>query len=279
MSYKTILLHCNDHRRIAQLLLPTLALADRFQSHLIGLSVVPPVSVITTGAIEAPPIIVNEHCELYRQENAVMRRQFQEATAGRSFTAEWRDADAGPFGVADVVLDHGRAADLIVASQTDREWAASEWLDVADRVAVESGRPTLIIANASARDRIGSRVLIAWNGRREAARAAFDALPILKQAAATKVVWIDQESESDIEPERGQDICKALLRHGVKCGKTERVTPPAGVGEALMAQAQAFDADLLVMGCYGHSRLREFVFGGATRYALQKMGIPVLMSH
>jgi nucleotide-binding universal stress UspA family protein len=279
MSYKTILLNCNDQRRAAQLLAPTLALADRFQAHVIGLSVVPPVSVITTGAIEAPPIIVDAHCELYRQENSVMRRQFQDATAGRSFTAEWRDADAGPFGVVDVVLEHGRAADLIVASQTDPEWATSEWLDVADRVAVESGRPTLIIPNMSARNRIGSRVLIAWNGGREAARAAFDALPILKQAAATKVVWIDQESDGDVEPERGQDICQALLRHGVKCGKTERVTSQAGVGETLMAQAEGFDADMLVMGCYGHSRLREFVFGGATRYALQKMGIPVLMSH
>lgn len=276
MSYKTILLHCNDQRRIARLLSPALALADRFQSHLIGLSVVPPISVITTGAIDAPPIIVDAHCELYRQENAVMRRQFEEAIAGRSFTAEWRDADAGPFGVVDVVLDHGRAADLIIASQTDREWAASEWLDVADRVAVESGRPTLIIPNASVRNRIGSRVLVAWNGRPEAARAVFDALPILKQAAATKVVWIDQ---GDIEPERGREICEALLRHGVKCGKTERVTSQAGVGEALMAQAEAFDADMLVMGCYGHSRLREFVFGGATRFALEKMGIPVLMSH
>ena len=279
MSYKTILLHCNDQRRIARLLSPTLALADRFQSHVIGLSVVPPISVITTGAIEAPPIVVDAHCEVYRQENAVMRREFQEATAGRSFTAEWRDADAGPFGVVDVVLDHGRAADLIIASQTDDNWAASEWLDVADRVAVESGRPTLIISNAAAGNRIGSRVLVAWNGRREAARAVFDALPILKQAAATKVVWIDQERDGDGEPKRGQHICETLLRHGVKCGKTERVTSQAGVGPTLMAQAEAFDADMLVMGCYGHSRLREFVFGGATRYALDRMGIPVLMSH
>ena len=246
---------------------------------MIGLSVVPPVSVITTGAIEAPPIIVDAHCELYRQENAVMRRQFEDATAGRSFTAEWRDADAGPFGVVDVVLDHGRAADLIVASQTDREWAASEWLDVADRVAVESGRPALIIPNASVGNRIGSRVLAAWNGKREAARAVFDALPILKHAAETKVVWIDPPAGGDTEQDCGQDIREALLRHGVKCDKTRRVTSQAGVGPTLMAQAEAFDADMLVMGCYGHSRLREFVFGGATRYALEKMGIPVLMSH
>ena len=279
MPYKTILVHCNDQRRIARLLSPTIALADRFQSHVIGLSVVPPISVITTGAIAAPPIILDAHCELYRQENSAMRRQFEDTTAGKSFTAEWRDADAGPFGVVDVVLDHGRAADLIVASQTDHEWSASDWLDVANRVAVESGRPVLIVPNAPVRNRIGSRVLVAWNGRREAARAVFDALPILEQAAAIKVVWVDPQADGDTEHERSRDICEALLRHGVKCHKTERVTSHAEVGPTLMAQAEAFDADVLVMGCYGHSRLREFVFGGATRYALEKMAIPVLMSH
>jgi nucleotide-binding universal stress UspA family protein len=279
MSYKTILMHCNDARRITRLLSATTALADRFQAHLIGLSVVPPVSVVTAGALEGPPIIIDAHCELYRQQNPGMRQQFQEATAGQSCSAEWRDAEAGPFGVVDVVLDQGRAADLIVVSQTDREWPASEWLDVADRVAVESGRPVLIVPNAPPRNRVGSRVLVAWNGRREAARAAFDALPLLKRATASKVVWIDPQSDGDAEQTPGQDICQALQRHGVHCGMTERVAPQADVGRTLMAQAEAFDADLLVMGCYGHSRLREFVFGGATRYALEKMAIPVLMSH
>ena len=136
----------------------------------------------------------------------------------------------------------------------------------------------LIIPNPSVRNRIGSRVLVAWNGKRGRA-AVFDALPILKHAPETKVVWIDPQADGDTEQDCGQHIREALLRHGVKCDKTRRVTSQAGVGPTLMAKAEAFDADMLVMGCYGHSRLREFVFGGATRYALEKMGIPVLMWH
>jgi nucleotide-binding universal stress UspA family protein len=279
MSYKTILMHCNDERRLARLLGPTIALADKFHAHVIGLSVVPPVSVITTGVIGATPIILDVHCERYRQENSAMRRQFEAATAAKSFSAEWRDADAGSFPVVDVVVEHARATDLVVASQTDEAWAASAWLDVADRVAVESGRPVLFMPNASQLTYVGTRVLVAWNGSREAARAVFDALPILKHAEATKVVWIDPQFVGEPEQAFGQDICHALLRHGVGCEKTMRTIPKDGVGPTLIAQAEAFGADLLVMGCYGHSRLREFVFGGATRYLLNKMRMPVLMSH
>ena len=279
MSYKTILIYCNDQRRLPRLLAPTIAFADRFQSHVIGLSVVPPISVITTGVIGAPPIIVDAHCERYRQENSAMRQQFKEATEARSFSAEWRDADAGSFPVVETVLEHAHAADLVVASQTDREWPASERLDVADLVTVGSGRPVLLIPNTSQPTHVGTRVLVAWNGSREAARAVFDALPILKHAEATQVVWIDPQIDGEPEQALGQDICEALLRHGVRCDKTKRVTPQDAVGATLMAQAKTFAADLLVMGCYGHSRLREFVFGGATRHVLKNMNVPVLMSH
>jgi nucleotide-binding universal stress UspA family protein len=279
MSYKTILMHCNDQRRLPRLLAPTIAFADRFQSHVIGLSVVPPLSVITTGVIGAPPIIVDAHCEGYRQENSAMRQHFKQATAASSFTAEWRDADAGSFPVIDVVLEHARAADLVVASQTDRDWPASGWLDVADLVAVESGRPVLIIPNTPQPTHVGARVLVAWNGSREAARAVFDALPILKHAEATRLVWIEPQIDGEPEQAHGQDICQTLLRHGVRCEKTKQAPPQDGVGPTLLAQAETFAADLLVMGCYGHTRLREFVFGGATRQVLQTMSIPVLMSH
>jgi nucleotide-binding universal stress UspA family protein len=189
------------------------------------------------------------------------------------------DADAGSFPVVEVVLEHARAADLVVASQTDRAWPASEWLDVADFVTVESGRPVLLIPNASQATHVGTRVLVAWDGSREAARAVFDALPILKHAEATKVVWVDPQDDGQPEQAIGQDICKALLRHGVRCEESQRATLQNGVGGTLLAQVETFAADLLVMGCYGHSRLREFVFGGATRYILKHMGVAVLMSH
>ena len=280
MSYKTILMHCNDKRRMETLLPPSVSLAETFQAHLIGLSVVPPVAVISTGMPSGPPIVLDDHCKLYREENPAMKSAFEAATRGRAFVGEWRDDEADAFGVGDRVLQYARAVDLVVAAQTDPQWAGTEWLDVADRLAMESGRPVLIIPNTGTHAGAGEKVLIAWNARREAARAVFDALPILQRAKEVKVVWVNPQSEHELARDiPAADICAALARHGVKCQATEQVNPRAGVGETLLACAKDMDADLLIMGFYGHTRLREFVFGGASRHALAHMSLPVLMSH
>jgi nucleotide-binding universal stress UspA family protein len=280
MSYKTILVHCNDRRRIETLLAPAVGLADTFQSHLIGLSVVPPAVIVPAPAALGPPVVVDAHCELYRADNPAMRAVFEAATRGRGFMAEWRDDDAVAFGVADCVLPHAHAADLVVASQTDSEWPGSDRLDIADRLAMESGRPVLIVPNAGVHSRVGERVLVTWNGRREAARAAFDALPILRGAKEVKVVWVNPQLEHERTRDvPAADVCAALARHGVKCEATEQIAPRGGVGETLVSFAAGMGADLLVMGCYGHARLRELVFGGASRHMLSHMTIPVLMSH
>jgi nucleotide-binding universal stress UspA family protein len=273
-------MHCNDRRRVEALLAPTVSLAEKFQAHLVGLSVVPPIAVISAGAPDGPPIVLDEHCKLYREENPAMRSAFESATRGRAFVSEWRDDEANAYGVADRVLQYARAADLVVAAQTDAQWAWTEWLDVADRLAIESGRPVLIVPNAGVHAGVGEKVLVAWNARREAARAVFDALPILQRAKEVKVVWVNPQSEHDLAQDiPAADICTALARHGVKCQATEQVRPRAGVGETLLACAKDMSADLLVMGCYGHTRLREFVLGGASRHVLAHMSLPVLMSH
>lgn len=279
MSYKTILVHCNDRRRIETLLAPTVRLAEAFQAHLIGLSIVPPVSVVAGGVPGAPPMVLDAHCQVYREESPALRSAFEGAAQGRGFVTEWIDGDAGAFSVADFARPYVHAADLVVASQTDPEWALSEWLDVADYLAMEGGRPILIVPNAGAREEIGEKVLVAWNGRREATRAAFDALPILERAKSVRVVSINPQTERKAARDVPADICTALARHGVKCEATEQIRPHESVGQTLIACAMDSDADLLVMGCYGHTRLRELVFGGASRHVLAHMPIPVLMSH
>jgi nucleotide-binding universal stress UspA family protein len=276
--YKTILMHCNDKRRIRNLLLPALELSERYQAHLTALSMVPPIAIFTS--VDGSVMTVDAHCQLYREENPAMREAFEDSVRGRGFTAEWRDDDARALPAIECVLPYARTADLIVASQTDPMWLGSGQLDIADQLVLESGRPVLIIPNTEPQGSVGERVLVAWNGRREAARAAFDALPILQRAKAVKVVWVNPQSEDaapgDIPT---ADICSALARHGVRCEGIDQIKPHVNVGETLLACARDIAADLLVMGCYGHARLREFVFGGASRHVLQHMSIPILMSH
>jgi len=282
MGYKTILVHCNDKRRIRTLLAPVLRLAEATEAHLIGLSVVPPVAVIPTGVPGAPDtMVVDQHRKALRAEIPEMKAIFASAALGRGCVAEWREDDAGAGAVADRVLQYARAVDLVAVSQDDPDWPGSGHLDVAERLVMESGRPVLVVPNAGTFESVGRRALVAWNARREAARAVFDALPILKRASAVRVVRVNPQSERDKALDiPAADICDALARHGVSCQATEQVVPRgAGVGETLVACARDFGADLMVMGCYGHARLRELVFGGASRHVLSHMALPVLMSH
>jgi nucleotide-binding universal stress UspA family protein len=225
-------------------------------------------------------VVVDTQCQAYRQESAKMKAAFEAAAGAHNLTSEWRDVEAGSDSVARVALRHVRSADLIVASQTDTQWLGTMHLDIADRLAVEGGRPVLILPNAGQHRDLGRNVLIAWDGRREAARAVFDALPLLRQAKTVRLISVNPQSAGEVAQDAAaQDICGSLERHGVKCGPVQTVGPRGGVGQTLLASAKEHGCDLLVMGCYGHTRLREFILGGASRHVLSHMTIPVLMSH
>ena len=280
MAYKTILVHCNDKKRVGRIVGAAVELAERFQAHLVGLSVAPPVLVVPAGVPGSPDtMVIDERAQVYRRDNPAMKTAFQAAVDRKTLTSEWREEDAGTSTIADVVIRHARTADLIVAAQRDWHWSVSAELDVGDRLAVAAGRPVLIVPNEGVHSGIGSRVVVAWNGRREATRAAFDALPLLQQAKDVKVLWIDPRSEDEHAGAfAATDLCTALARHGIAC-EAVAAASDGNVGATLLSRAIEHRADLLVMGCYGHSRLSELVFGGATRHILKHMAIPVLMSH
>ena len=124
----------------------------------------------------------------------------------------------------------------------------------------------------------GKRILVAWNGTREAARALFDALPLLRNAEQTIVVSIDHTSSAGGH-RAGADLAATLVGHGVRCAGIEHRTSQRDTGSALLEAVKDFGCDLMVMGCYGHSRFREFIMGGTTWHALHRMSVPVLMSH
>jgi nucleotide-binding universal stress UspA family protein len=242
MSYKTILVHLNDGRRAPRLLEVAASLAARHTAHLIGLCVLPPIIAVRNavpGRLDT--IMIEAHRDDHRHEIERITAAFDEAASSRDVVAEWRLADAGRGAVADKVIEHAHGADLIIASQADPSWEGSDQLEAPERLIIESGRPVLMVPNAGGPADLGRRAVVAWNGCREAARAAFDALPLLKAADYVNVIRVR--------------------------------------GRTLFAQVANDRADLLVMGCYGHSRLREFVFGGASRHVLQHMSVPVLMSH
>ena len=281
MSYKTILVHLNDERRVGQVIDAAARIAEENEAHLIGLYVVPSIIVGSISGIGAR--LAQSGRTAFKDEARRIETIFHGAMKGRAAIGEWRllEPPRDHPGTAEAFIEQARSCDLVVASQTDPDWEYSLLLDFPERIALESGRPTLIVPHAGRFPRVGSRALVAWNGKREATRAVFDSLPLLERAEAVKVLWVNPAKAASGAMGRtaGEDLAAALARHGVKCELSSSITTGIEVSDDLLSRLSDFGADLLVMGCYGHSRLREFVMGGATREILRHMTVPVLMSH
>jgi len=264
------------------------SLAGRFDAHLIGLH--------TTVAAEAPrgrgyfelfdrsllDPLYHEFAEKMQAEADAARSLFEEITKRRGLSAEWRSASSATSGSpSGITALHGRYADLIVLGQLDPDdISAPLFRPLPEEVALAVGRPILVIPYAGSWPEIGRRVLIGWDDSREATRAINDAMPLLKGADTVTILAVDPASGAAGHGEvPGADIGLHLARHGVKAAIERTVSASIGAGNALLSRASDLEADLLVMGAYGHSRVRELLLGGATRTVLQSMTLPVLMAH
>jgi nucleotide-binding universal stress UspA family protein len=280
MSCKTILVYLNDTARAERLLGAATALARTHKAHLIGLAVVPPFVVTPAFESGGGSPTIDDHRIAYMADIAKLKLMFNDAGRREELSCEWQEADAQFGTTAAVVLEYARSADLVVISQDNASWSYSTFLEASDRIVMEAGRPVLIVPNSGRAVMPAKRVLIAWNGRREAARAAFDAIHLLPHGAAVTVLWVATSSDPVIAGEApGVDMCTTLARHGFKCEAASAQAPHGDAAEAILREASARGADLIVMGAYGHSRFREFILGGASRDILARMDRPILMSH
>ena len=177
------------------------------------------------------------------------------------------------------MVQASRYVDLMVLGQHDPEDVLTDDVprDFVESVVVESGKPALVIPHAGRFDSIGRDVLIAWTPAREGARAVEAALPLLQRARRVHAVSWGEDSFGPAETTFG--IVRALRWHGVECTARRYPEQPAEIGELLLSTAATEGCDLLVMGCYGHHRLRELLLGGTTRTILRSMTLPVLLAH
>jgi nucleotide-binding universal stress UspA family protein len=184
--------------------------------------------------------------------------------------------------VPEVLVDYARLRDLTIVPKSDREsfdWYAESITSYAEPVIFASGRPTLVIPNArDARVFALDTVVVAWDFSRPAARAVADALPLLEKAKQVYVVTVTNEKAISTG-RSGPELAKHLARHGANVVLDIVDAAGRAIGDVLESYVSSRNADLLVMGAYGHSRVREFVLGGATRSMISKPPLPILFSH
>jgi nucleotide-binding universal stress UspA family protein len=172
------------------------------------------------------------------------------------------------------------AADLLVLGQHDpkAEGASGVPADFVASMLVTTGKPALVLPYIEIAQTPGKNVLVAWKATRESARALASALPLLQRAHQVHVVSWDEADAPGVDTT--EPALRFLQRHGVAArAQAQNGRPPRELGEALLSRAADLQADLLVMGCYGHGRAREWALGGVTRTVLQSMTLPVLMAH
>jgi nucleotide-binding universal stress UspA family protein len=281
MSYKTILVHVDESAHADEQIEIAAHLATKYDAHLIGLAATGVSAQFSfPGAMGEGTFNLASILEPLRQRTDSVLAKF-EALARKFDVASYEkrvvDDDAG----ASLSLQ-ARYADLVVIGQIDADAPALFGAaDFPQYVLLNSGRPVLIVPYAGHFTHVGKRVLVAWDASTAATRAVTAAIPILKQADFVQVVVFNAEKQPWIHGEQpGTDIALYLARHGIKIEVSQQTTPSAlRVGNALLSHALDCNADLLVMGGYGHSRFREVVLGGVTRAILSEMTIPVLMSH
>ena len=276
MSYKTVLVHIDSGKRRALRVDVAIRLAQQHDAHLVGLHVVAPFEPPGYVLAEMGPAIIEAQKHSTALEIARSESEFaKQAEIAGIRNAEWRTAIDDPV---DAMTLHARYADLLLIGQSDASDGSNLAADFPERLVLAAGRPVLILPSVGTFPSLGKRILVAWNASREATRAITDAIPLLQRADKVHVMAVNpRRGEHGSVP--GADIGLYLARHGVRVEVKIDHGAEIDIGNELLSRAADLDADLIVMGGYGHSRMKEWVLGGATRTILGSMTAPVLMSH
>jgi len=280
MNYRTILVHVNKSGNAAERFRLAAELADRERAHLVGAALTGVPRYMYSGSMfEGSGVMISDYLQHAGKSADDALALFDEVIrkAGTD-SVERRKHEQDEY--SGLCLQ-ARYADLVVLGQANPNDSGDGALmrDLPEYVALNCGRPVLVVPYAGQFPTLDRRPLIAWNGSTEAARAVTAALPLLRRASKVTVAIFDPKPGYDAHGEEpGADIALYLARHGIAVEVT--VNPGSiDVGNAILSLAANIDADLLVMGCYGHSRFREMMLGGASRTVLATMTLPVLLAH
>lgn len=282
MPLKSLLVHLDPTGHSLQRLQAAVAMAARHHARLTGLYV-KDLSVAQLTQQRAAELGLYPADELNRvigsfdtaieTAAATAREQFERATQAAGVQAEWL-CEAGK--ADEIVPLRARSVDLCILGHWKPEVENLPYLPrLVEQVLFLSGRPTLIIPGTDGTTDPGRHVLVGWDGSRAAARAVHDALPIIAAAEHTTVLTVNA-TEGD--GASGEDIMRHFNAHGATATTVCIQAETSDIGEAILRHAESIKADMIVAGCYGHSRLHELILGGVTRTLLRQITLPVLMS-
>jgi len=281
MTIKTVLAYLPSEELSEPVLNGAVALAKAHGAHVIGLHLeaayYPAYGEV---AIAMPPDVIEQMRKPLRERSKKLEEGFKARMADEQISADWRSGSAEYSSLPARIIEDAVSVDLVLCPQVEPSSVDVTTLDLPERLILEGGRPVLILPLEHALQIPPKRVLIAWNNSPQAARAAFDSLPLMKDAEAITILTLASGADARRDgEEHAARLAANLGRHGLHA-KVEAVDiANRSASDYLGTRLDEDGADLMVMGCYGHSRFRELVFGGMSRDILGAVKVPTLMSH
>lgn len=268
---KAILLFANEDDALASRMQVGLDLTRAFEGHLTCFQVTPYDSFIMGdpfGGLYASPVVVQELGEAEEAHRGRMEEQL--GREGISWDWLHRDGQA-----AQILVDRSRLADLVVMSLPDARDRQDGPMSLTADVALHARSPVLAVPRDATSLDCGGIAIVAWNGSAEASHALRFALPMLRLAAAVHIVTVTEDEAAF----PATDASRYLALHDIGSELHERTQDGEDIADLILAAAKELSGDYVVMGAYGHSRIREAVLGGATRDMLGRSNLPVLLAH
>ena len=274
---KTLLLHLDAAPTSIRRLPPALRLARDLDARLQALYAVLPLAMQYPYALAAGGDAVAQLADCEAEVRAQAKAAFESAcTAAGASDIAWTQASDDPVRAL-ARLAFG--CDLMVLGQHDPNAPVATGVpaDFVASMLVATGKPALVLPYIDIAPDFGKVVLVAWKATPESARALTAALPLLQRARSVHLACWDEADDPTVDPTQSAE--QFLQRHGIAAELHREGAPTRDLGEMLLSKAADLQADLLVMGCYGHGRAREWALGGVTRTVLRAMTVPVLMAH
>ncbi len=279
MPIKTILVYLPSNRNAASILEPVLRIAGPRGAHVIGLHLTADLPIYGEFPAEVSSEVMERLQKVGSDTAAAAKKSFEDAFKSSDVSHEWRAFTASYGAGADLIASQGSTADLIVCGKAAGD-VPDAWDDFAETAVLRSGRPVLIVPSSHTAGQIGKHAVIAWNGTREAVRAVFDSLDLIRDAETVRAVtFIDQESQRLAAKAQAAALGETLQRHGIRVSCDVAFADNTHTGDAILSALVDEGCDLLIMGAYSHSRFREMIFGGVSRDILRDSWVPILVSH
>ncbi len=280
MALKDILVQVDDSEVAMSRLDAALALADAHDAHLAALALVAEPYIPAAVGVSIPEEVLAEQRRVVEEQAKEILAKADERAGRFGRPLELRHEIAPADRIPALMARHARHADMAIVGQPEPEKGDPDQPLLVEAAFMHSGRPALIVPYIGAREMPPKVVMCCWDGSREAVRAINDAIPILQGAERVFVTVVDPEKlDGRVGPIAGADMAAHLAHHGLNVEVKDIESGGLDVSDVILSTAADEAADLIVMGGYAHSRLRELIFGGTTQYILEHMTVPVLMSH